>query len=148
MKALALALVLFLSSCATTPMNPKKKIKVEKDFFGDTYSQNEKKISLRSLEKELLKNESTKGNIKFVKRAFYPSMILAGIGGWYLGKFTSNTDKKENLYISLGTVIPAFYLGFLSDKKMKEAVETHNKGISFLPVLGPKTAGGNLHLSF
>lgn len=100
------------------------------------------------MNRELKKNEAIKSDVEFAERAFYPSLLLALVGGWYLGKYISDTDKTESIYLSLATTLPAFYLGYKSEQRINRAIETHNESIAITPLLGPKTAGGHLSFSF
>ena len=129
-------------------MDPTKKITAKEDFFSTSYYQDEVEIKSSSMNRELKKNESLRSNIEFVERAFYPTLLLAMVGGWYLGKYISETDKKENLYISLATTLPSFYLGYKMEQKVNQAIKVHNESIAITPLLGPKTAGGHLSFSF
>ena len=129
-------------------MDPSKKITSKEGTFSTNYYQEEVEVSTSSVNRELKKNESIKSNIEFVERAFYPTLLLAMTGGWYIGKFISDTDKKESLYISLATTLPSFYLGNKMGKEMSQAIKVHNESIAITPLLGPKTAGGHLSFSF
>ncbi len=120
-----------------------QEIKIEKTFSGYKITQNDKRLTLKSLTNALRPNKEAYMLLKSAKSTHITAIIIAGIGGFAIGYPLGKSLRggKTNWALmgagvgALGLSIP---VSLSSNKKLEQAVEVYNSGLKNTSYFKPK----------
>ncbi len=139
MKQLFILSIIFLFATNSKA----QEIKIEKTFGGYKITQNDRRLTMKSLTNTLKPNKEAYQLIKSAKSRNVLSLVFAGVGGFATGYSLGKSLRGEKtnwavLSFGVSTLVVGIPISLSAAKKLEQSVEVYNSGLKSTSYFKPK----------
>ncbi len=149
-KILVLSLVFAMSGCAhPAKFDSSKPVEIQRGFFGPPILQNGSPVNPVETMNAFEAVPEAESSVRTAKLLFWPTVLMAGAGGYFVGYGLGSGNKKNEIPIGAGLIAGSAVLSYFQRNAVADAAESYNRSLesrskkkaNFLPYLSPNPDG-------